>query len=119
MKISFTLLLITLTTFSGVEPTEGEPDQIPPLAAVTTTENKKDTKTDSLRGVYYNAIIKRNISLDGLIAEKRIVDKENQQLHAEIKKLKKINEFLRQNKDTVYIHDTTFKKRKFYQIFKN
>ena len=117
MKISFTLLLITLTTFSGVEPTEGEPDQTQPTVAVF-VENKKDTKTDSLRGVYYNAIIKRNISLDGLIAEKRVVDKENQQLHAEIKKLKKINEFLRQNKDTVYIHDTTFKKRKFYQIFK-
>ena len=119
MKLSFTLLFITLTTFSGGLHSEVEQAPAKQPEIIVKAELPIDKKTDSLKIIYYTAIDYRNISFNKLIEEKKIVDKENMQLHAEIKRLKKANNFLRNNIDTVYIRYTVFKKRKILQLFKN
>ena len=120
MKLTITLLLIILTTFSGVQhgELEQEPTQVP-VQVLKPVETQIEKKTDSIKVKYYEEINYRNISIDKLIKEKKDGDKENMKLHAEIKRLKKINEYLKQNNDTVFIHDTIFKRRKILQIFKN
>ena len=120
MKLTIMLLFIILTTFSGVQhgELEQEPTQVP-VQVLKPVETQIEKKTDSIKVKYYEEIKDRNVSIDKLIKEKKDGDKENMKLHAEIKRLKKINEYLKQNIDTVYIHDTMFKKRKLLQLFKN
>ena len=120
MKLTITLLLIILTTFSGVQhgELEQEPTQVP-VQVLKPVETQIEKKTDSIKVKYYEEISYRNVSIDKLILKTKKIEQNNMQLLAEIKRLKKINEFLKQNIDTVYIHDTLFKKRKILQIFKN
>ena len=80
---------------------------------------KTDTLSESLSKKYFKEANRTEILTDLLIAKKKEVDKENLYLRAEVKRLKKVNEFLKSNSDTIVVHDTVFKRRKFYQIFKN
>ena len=104
------LLFVTIIMFSGSPRMEAQ-QPIPAKVIIT-------APIDSLKINYFKEIDKTEKLTDQLIAKKKDVDNENTILKAEIKRLRKINEYLRQNIDTVYIHDTTFKKRRFLQLFK-
>ncbi len=108
MKTTLILLLITVTTFSGVpgeiEAIKTQQPTAKSLKAIVPTIEKK---TDSLRTKYFEQIAIRDEVTDKLIEE-------NARLKVEIRKLK-----TELKNNTVYIHDTVFKKRKLLQLFKN
>ena len=116
MKITLSLLFITLTMVSGnplIVAQQPLPQKysvlIEPLKAANDSNEKK----------YFKEVKKTDILTDLLIAKTKRLQEEKIQMSIEIKKLKRINEFLKNNNDTVYLHDTIFKRRKFYQLFKN
>ena len=124
MKELLVILFITLLTFTG-NPHIIVQKQIP---ASKNTVLNKTVYNDSLkieseekRKKYYVEVKKTENLTNQLIAKTANLEAENLRLVAEIKRLKKANEFLKQNIDTVYIsvHDTVFKKRRFLQLFKN
>lgn len=115
MRITITLLLITLTTFSG-RPAELEQiiESKPAAPILKSILEPIKKATDTLRDQYFEQVKIANLVTDKLITEKKKVDAENAMLRAEVKRLK---QELKNN--VVYIYDTTFKKRKFLQLFKN
>ena len=116
MKITLSLILVTLTMVSGnpvmiAQPTLPEKYNLVvlPLKIANDSNEKK----------YFKEVKKGDKLIDQLIAKSARLQEEKIQMIIEIKKLKRINEFLKNNNDTVYLHDTIFKRRKFYQLFKN
>ena len=125
MRVSVILFLFTVLQIGGIQQSN---EQVPQPTEVVIPKLQIDNKTDSIKSKYFKAINNRNISLDQLIQEKKILDKENVKLRAEIKRLTKLNAAL-MNKpapkksivystDTVYIRDTVYKNRNILQIFK-
>ena len=131
MKALLAILFITLVTFTSNTLRSSYPQK----PATKTSVLKQTVYNDSLkleseekRKKYYVEAIKTESLTNKIIAKYENLGtinlklvSENAKLDAEIKKLKKVNDFLRQNIDTVYIsvHDTVFKKRRFLQLFKN
>ena len=116
MKFVFIIFFVTLVTFSG-NPNMIAQQPIP--AKFKSIVEPIRISNDSLEKRYYIEIKKTEKLTDQLIAKKKDVDAKNLLLSAEIKRLRKVNELLRNTIDTVHIHDTVFKKRKFLQLFKN
>ena len=115
MKIIVTLLLITLTMVSGnplMKAQQPLPEKFNALIIPLKIQNDSNEKK------YFKEVKKTDKLTDLLIAKTKRLQDENISLHIEVKKLKRLSEFLKNNNDTVYLHDTVFKKRKFYQIFK-
>ena len=116
MKIIVTLLLITLTMVSNnplMKAQQPLPEKFSSLIIPLKIQNDSNEKK------YFKEVKKTDKLTDLLIAKTKRLQDENTSLHIEVKKLKRLSEFLKNNNDTVYLHDTVFKKRKFYQIFKN
>ena len=115
MKVTIAILFIILATFSG------RPGMVAqtPQAKYNQIVLPIKIANDSLEIKYFEEIKKTDKLTDQLIAKTKTLQENNVQLYAEIKRLKKANDFLRNNIDTVYVRDTVFKKRKIYQIFKN
>ena len=116
MKTTLTLLLVTVTTFSGVP---GKLDVIkiqqpPPAKILKAIVAPMQKKTDSLKVAYFEQINIRDEATDKLIHEMKAKEAENAKLKYELKKLRSDHKCV-----IVYIHDTVFKKRKFLQLFKN
>ena len=107
MKITILFLLFLLTTFGG------KPQQPIPIKFKSITEPIKTTN-DSLERFYYREAKRTDPLTNRLIAKTNRLQENNLQLLLQIKKLKKLNETLKNNKDTVYIRDTIFKKRRFF-----
>jgi len=124
MKSLLAILFITLLTFTG-NPHPISPKQIP--ASKMTVLNLKvyndslKISTEEKKKKYYDEVKRTEILTTQLINKTENLEVANTRLLAEIKRLKKVNEFLKQNIDTVYIsvHDTIFKKRRFLQLFQN
>lgn len=115
MKITLSLLFITLTMVSGnplIVAQQPLPQKysvlIEPLKAANDSNEKK----------YFKEVKKTDKLVDLLIAKTNRLESEKIQLHIEIKKLKRVNDFLKNNNDTVYLHDTIFKRRKILELFK-
>lgn len=92
--------------------------QIPSKKTYLLPYYKTDTSRNNEREGYFRESNKTSFLVDLLIAKKVQVDKENLSLKIEVKRLKKINEFLKNNSDTIQVHDTVFKKRNFFKFFK-
>ena len=117
MKVKLALIFVALTTFNGNPNGNAQRTIIVTNKIMLATDSLK-TVNDSMEKKYFIEIKKTEKLTDQLIAKKKEVDTKNLQLHAEIKRLKKINDYLKLNVDTVFIHDTIFKRRKILQIFK-
>ena len=127
MRVSIILFLFSVLQLGGIQHSN---EQVPHPPEIAIPKLQIDKKTDSLKSKYYKAIDNRSISLDKLIEQKKIVEKENIKLRAEIKRLKKANAALmnksalnknivyRNSTDTVYITDTVYKRRNIFDIFK-
>lgn len=131
MKALLAILFITLVTFTSNTLRSSYPQKPATQATVLTQKVYNDSlkvESEEKRKKYYIEAIKTESLTNKIIAKYENLGtvnlklvSENAKLDAEIKKLKKVNDFLRQNIDTVYIsvHDTVFKKRRFLQLFKN
>ena len=123
MKALLAILFITLVALSG------NPNMIAqqPIPANKKTVLTQNVYNDSLKiestikqKKYFVEVSKTEKLTDQLIAKTNRLEAEKLQLNAEIKRLKRLNDILiNNNNDTVYIHDTVFKKRKILQLFKN
>ena len=122
MKALLSILFITLLTFTGSPRIKLQAQKPATVSSVLTQNVYNDSlKIESTikQKKYFVEVSKTEKLTDQLIAKTNRLEGEKLQLHAEIKRLKKINEYLKINSDTVYIHDTIFKKRRFLQLFKN
>jgi len=131
MKALLAILFITLVTFTSNTLRISYPQKPANQATVLTQNVYNDSlrvESEEKRKKYYFEATKTESLTNKIIAKYENLGtvnlklvSENAKLDAEIKKLKKVNDFLRQNIDTVYIsvHDTVFKKRRFLQLFKN
>ena len=122
MRITLTLLFITLTTFSGRPAFLQTPIPAPLIYKPAVLNFSK--RNDSI--AYFNEVKKTERLTDLLIAKLKNtensnekLERENEKLQAENKKLKAQIFYLKNNNDTIFLHDTIYKKRKFLQIFKN
>ena len=122
MKALLAILFITLLALTG-NPHMIVQKQTPATKSSVLTQNVYNDslrlESEEKRKMYYVEVKKTENLTNQLIAKTENLEAVNMRLNAEIKRLKKVNEFLKQNIDTVYIHDTVFKKRKFLQLFKN
>ena len=113
MKINLLIIFITASMLIGGNvPSQNKKE----IIDVALTVAKKETSADSL--LFFTEAVKTDLLTDRLIAKNKKLSVDNKILLAEIKRLKKNNLSLRTIIDTVYIHDTVFKRRRFYQIFK-
>ena len=131
MKALLAILFITLVTFTSNtlrSPYTQNPATKTSVLKQTVYNDSLKLESEEKRKKYYVEAIKTESLTNKIIAKYENLGtinlklvSENAKLDAEIKKLKKVNDFLRQNIDTVYIsvHDTVFKKRRFLQLFKN
>ena len=122
MKAVLTILFITLITFSGS------------LHSTLKSQYPATTKTVAVQNLYNDSLKQNNddkklkylievkkteILTNQLITKTENLELRNSRLIAEIKSLRKLNDFLLKNVDTIYIHDTVFKRRKILQLFRN
>lgn len=124
MKALLAILFITLVTFTSNTLRSSYPQKPATKATVLTQTVYNDSlrvESEEKRKKYYFEATKTESLTNKIIAKYENLGAINLKLVSEIKSLKKANEFLRNNVDTVYIsvHDTIFKKRKFLQLFKN
>ena len=115
MKLTLLILFVTLVTFSGnpnMIAQQPIPEKFKSIVEPIRLSN------DSLGKKYFSEIKKLDNLTDKLISKTNKLEDDNILLRAEIKRLNRLNEFFKNTIDTVQVHDTVFKKRKFFQLFK-
>lgn len=118
MKIVITFFLLALSVYSAGNGQVPESNVIPvqrtTLKILKASLEPEQKITDSMELIYFAQVKLSNKYNDKLILEKIKGDAVNKQLLNEIKRLQAQNKFLRNQRDTIFVRDTVYKKRKFF-----